>query len=72
MELEKRRDPEEEFFILAVLSHKMNYNEFGEDDFLYEIDSQSLFKEVKSQNLLFHKWYDWLDKKFTALKEEKR
>jgi signal transduction histidine kinase len=69
--VEKRRDPEEEFFMLAVLSHKMNHNENSDDDFLYEIDSQSLFKEVKANALPFHKWFGWIGERFLKIKEEK-
>lgn len=34
-----RRDPEEEFFMLAILALKMQHTENHEAEFIYQIDS---------------------------------
>lgn len=67
-EVAKRRDPEEEFFMLAVLALKMQYTENQEGDFIYQIDSSKLFEQVKQIKLPFHKWYAWIDTKFSMMK----
>jgi len=59
-----RRDPEEEFFMLAILALKMQHTESQEAEFIYQVDSQKLFEQVKQIKLPFHKWYAWLDTKF--------
>ena len=35
-----RKDPEEEFFMLQILALKMQYTEYQEAEFIYQIDSQ--------------------------------
>jgi hypothetical protein len=41
----QQRDPEEEFFMLAVLSLKMVHNEeFDEAEYVYEISAGKLFR----------------------------
>jgi len=43
-----KRDPEEEFFMLAVLSLKMLHNEEYDDaEYVYEISAAKLFKKVR-------------------------
>lgn len=59
-----RRDPEEEFFMLAILALKMQHTESQEAEFIYQVDSLKLFEQVKQIKLPFHKWYAWLDTKF--------
>lgn len=39
-----RRDPEEEFFMLAILALKMQHTESHEAEFIYQIDSQKLYE----------------------------
>jgi len=63
-----RRDPEEEFFMLAILAHKMQHIENQETEFIYQVDSAKLFEQVKENKLPFHKWYAWLDTKFQMMK----
>lgn len=59
------RDPEEEFFMLAVLTHKMLHNENYDDaEYVYQISAAKMFKEAKQKKLPFHKWYRWLEGKF--------
>lgn len=41
---ELRRDPQEEFFKLAILSLKMIHTEKEEAEYIYEISSEMLFK----------------------------
>lgn len=65
-----QRDPEEEFFMLAVLALKMLHNEQYEDaEYVYEVSAAKLFKQVRSQQLPFHRWYKWLERKFADLRE---
>jgi hypothetical protein len=63
-----RRDPEEEFFMLAILAHKMQHIENQETEFIYQVDSAKLFEQVKEIKLPFHKWYAWLDTKFQMMR----
>ena len=68
--LDLKRDPEEEFFMLAVLALKMLHNEQYEDaEYVYEISAAKLFQQVRSLNLPFHRWYKWLESKFLMLRE---
>ena len=63
------RDPEEEFFMLAVLALKMIHNEeYDKSNYACEISAGKLFKQVKEENLPFHRWYKWLEKKFEELR----
>lgn len=39
-----RRDPEEEFFMLAILALKMQHTENQEAEFIYMVDSAKLFE----------------------------
>ena len=65
-----KRDPEEEFFMLAVLALKMVHNEeFAEAEYVYQVSAGKLFRQVRSQNLPFHRWYKWLESKFLELRE---
>ena len=44
-----QRDPEEEFFMLAVLALKMLHNEQYEDaEYVYEVSAAKLFKQVRT------------------------
>ena len=43
-EVNLRRDPEEEFFMLAVLAHKMIHTEEYEAEYIYEINAQKLLQ----------------------------
>lgn len=38
-----RREPEEEYFKLAVLAVKMMHTEIGDAEYIYEIDAHKLF-----------------------------
>jgi hypothetical protein len=55
-----RRDPEEEYFRLSVLSLKMQYNE-RDQDFLFQISSTELFRKCKKTLIPFHHWYEWIE-----------
>lgn len=66
---DSNRNPEEEFFMLAVLTHKVLHNEkYDDTEYVYQTSASSLFKEAKSQKLPFHKWYKWLEVKFDDLR----
>jgi len=41
---ELRRDPQEEYFKLAILSLKMIHTEKEEAEYIYEINSEKLFQ----------------------------
>lgn len=47
MAAELRRDPQEEYFKLAILSLKMIHTEKEEAEYIYEINSETLFQQVK-------------------------
>ena len=65
-----KRDPEEEFFMLAVLSLKMVHNEeFDESEYVYEISAGKLFRQVRSEKLPFHRWHRWLEAKFKEIRD---
>ena len=65
-----KRDPEEEFFMLAVLALKMVHTEnFEEAEYIYEVSAVKLFKLVKDAELPFHKWHKWLEDKFHELRD---
>ena len=56
--------------MLAVLSLKMVHNEeFDEAEYVYEISAGKLFRQVRNQNLPFHRWYKWLETKFADLRK---
>ena len=43
-----QRDPEEEFFMLAVLALKMLHNEqYDDSEYVYEVSAAKLFKQVR-------------------------
>lgn len=56
MEL-SRRDPEEEYFMLAVLANKMIHSELYDPEYVYEINAKKLFGQVKQLKIPFHRWY---------------
>ena len=66
-EVNLRRDPEEEYFMLAVLAHKMIHTEEYEAEYIYEINSQKLLQQVKALKIPFHRWYQWLGTRFSQL-----
>lgn len=66
---DSNRNPEQEFFMLAVLTHKVLHNEkYDDTEYVYQTNASTLYKEAKSQNLPFHKWYKWLEVKFDDLR----
>ena len=55
--------------MLAVLALKMVHNEeFDEAEYVYEISAGKLFRQVRKENLPFHRWYKWLETKFKELR----
>ena len=62
-----RRNPEEEYFMLAVLAHKMIHTEDHEAEYIYEINAQKLLQQVKALKIPFHRWYQWLGTRFDQL-----
>ena len=66
-----KRDPEEEFFTLSVLGQKMLHTEESEDcGYIFNVQADGWWKEVKTTGLAFHKWYKWIDSKIEALREK--
>ena len=65
-----RRDPEEEYFMLAVLANKMIHtDEHDNPEYVYEINAKKLFAQVKTLKVPFHRWYKWLETRFMQLQE---
>ena len=68
---EYKRDPEEEYFMLAVLSHKMLHNEKYDDaSYAYELSAGRLFKAVRDEGMPFHRWYNWLELRFENYRKD--
>ena len=66
-----KRDPEEEYFMLAVLGLKMLHNEkFDDAIYAYTLSPGKLFKAVRSEALPFHRWYPWLENMFMEVRSE--
>ena len=63
-EVNLRRNPEEEYFMLAVLAHKMIHTEEYEAEYIYEINAQKMLQQVKALKIPFHRWYQWLGTRF--------
>ena len=68
---ELRRDPEEEYFRLSVLSLKMLYNEL-ERDWIFQISSKKMFKRCKKENVPFHHWYRWIDHELFQIQQKEK
>ena len=66
----QKRDPEEEFFVLATLALKMNHTEDYEVfEYVYQIEQDQYWKQVKEEGIPFYKWYQWLQDKFQSLRQ---
>lgn len=66
------RDPEADFFMLAVLALKMTHIEEFDAEYIHDADARKLFEQVKALRIPFHKWYSWLDQRFKFLAEAHR
>lgn len=55
-----RKDPEEEYFRLAVLALKVLYNE-KDNDFVFEVSPGKLYKKAKRNKIPFHQYYIWIE-----------
>jgi len=56
--------------MLSVLSLKMEHTEEEfEAEYIYEVSAQKLYQQVRSLKLPFHKWYKWLETRFSQLRE---
>ena len=65
----QKRDPEEEFFMLSVLALKMIHTEeYDTFDYVYQVNANVFWKEIKANELPFHRWYKWLEDKFIHLR----
>ena len=68
-----QRDPEEEFFMLAVSALKMLHNEqYDDTGYVSEISAAKLFRKVREQKLPFYKWFKWLEWQFHELREQQK
>ena len=38
--------------------------------YIYQINQDDLWKEVKETKMPFHKWYKWIDKKIMKLRDD--
>ena len=57
--LVERKDPEEEYFRLTLLSIRMVLNE-KDSSFTNQVNAKRLFKEIKEAEVPFHHWYIWI------------
>mmetsp|Transcript_13131 Transcript_13131/g.20399 ORF Transcript_13131/g.20399 Transcript_13131/m.20399 type:complete len:143 (-) Transcript_13131:247-675(-) len=65
-----KRDPEDEYFMLAVLAHKMIHTEdHAEFDYIFEVDPRTLLEKVKELGMPYHRWYKWIEKHFEELRQ---
>lgn len=66
-----QRNPEEEYFMLAVLAHKLLHNEqFDDAEYVHDVSAAKLFKQVRSLQMPFHRWYKWLERKFHEFRQD--
>lgn len=66
---EIRKDPEEEYFRLAVLALKVLYNE-KDNDFVFEVSPGKLFKKAKRSKVPFHQYYPWIEQQLMLCNEK--
>ena len=65
-----KRDPEDEYFMLAVLAHKMIHTEdYSNFDYIFEVDPRTLLEKAKGEGLPYHRWYKWIENYFNELRE---
>jgi len=57
--------------MLAVLAHKMIHTEDCDAEYIYEINAQQLYQEVKKLDLPFHSWYQWLTDRFSIIQSDR-
>ena len=71
MEKSLLRDPDEDYFMMAVLSLKMIHNEKYEDaDYCFYMSPKQLYQEVLHVGMPFHLWYIHIEAKFNDLREQ--
>ena len=61
-----RKDPNEEFFKMTLLSYKLNH---PETSCLMDSGSGELYKKVKESKKPFYKWPDWIKEYMENLKK---
>ena len=54
----KRKDPNEEFFKMSLLSFKLNHPKQAE---ILKINPDKLYEEVLHSGVPFYQWGDWID-----------
>lgn len=64
-----RKDPEEEYFRLAVLALKVLYNE-KDNDFVFEVSPGKLYKKAKRNKIPFHQYYIWIEHQLKLCNEK--
>ena len=55
-----KRDPEEEYFRLSVLSLKLQYDE-KDPNFVVRVSAKKLFSRCRKEKIPFHQWYNWIE-----------
>jgi len=68
-EEDMRKDPEEEYFRLAVLALKVLYNE-KDNDFVFEVSPGKLYKKAKRNKIPFHQYYIWIEHQLKLCNEK--
>lgn len=66
---DSRKDPEEEYFRLAVLALKVLYNE-KDNDFVFEVSPGKLYKKAKRNKIPFHQYYPWIEEQLKLCNEK--
>lgn len=56
--------------MLSVLAIKMIHTEtYDTFDYIYQVNANVFWKEVRECELPFHRWYKWLEDKFNDLRD---
>lgn len=53
----RRKDPNEEFFLMTLLSYKLNHKNI---DKILAVDGKQMYEEAVKQNVPFYNWNDWV------------
>lgn len=65
-----QRDPDEDYFMMAVLALKMIHNErYDDTDYCFYISAPALYREVLAHGMPFHQWYTFIENKFEELRQ---
>jgi hypothetical protein len=43
---------------------------YDDTEYIYGVDAEKMFKEVRDLDMAFHQWYSWLESKFETLRQK--